>query len=185
MNFCPECGNTISPDKLLCSNCGFKISYETHRKELVKKNESLSPIAFKNQNQEPIAKSNSNTINYILYPILILNIIVIGWFLFHPQTFIYARDEMFDSSVRNKFKINIVVLLNLIAAILGIIKKCFFLTIISFLLTIVYFVGLYIKPENYVRFDYRFNDESLTYSIGLIVLCVITIVVQNLKLEKR
>lgn len=184
MNFCPQCGNTISSGKPFCSNCGYKFSGENLKKESVGKSEESSPISFKKQSQGSSVQSNEYTIIYFLYVFLFLNSIAIGWFLYHPQTLINIEDEM-SVHIHNKFIINILVLLNLIGIVLSIINKCFFLIPISFLLTIVYFVGLYIKPNNYLWFDYKFNDESLAYSMGLIVSCIVSIVIQNFKSKKR
>ena len=186
MNFCPQCGSSVSGNNNFCSTCGNEISAPKIMPKQNLSEDTNSPIQHKTKGETTVKDQSNSAIIYGIHLLILINIVYIGFFLFKPNMFIKTGDDLFDYSITNKFLLNIAVAINLFGIILLIgIRKISFLYIISFISTIGFFIGIYIRPQNYVRYDYKFNDESLTFSIGLIALYIITIISEVYKTKKQ
>jgi len=169
MKFCPECGAKNDGFKF-CSNCG---------KEIIITNPTIPKINLQsnttdssslvNLKKEPIKDSTSykNIFNLIFF----LNVVIPFFIIVHPGAILMGISSEYYYNKSAEIFISILSLFNVIGVFNFYKNKIITSTLI---LSVLYFIGLYMFTSSYLYFDVNFvhhlNTMSLIFSIGLICL---------------
>ncbi|MEI7502143.1 MAG: zinc ribbon domain-containing protein [Paludibacter sp.] len=196
MAYCSNCGNKLSENDRFCEKCGqivdSQISLNSQRDKTFESdnqdqkfsqtspNKSLSSILQKLNNKNSI-------ILFLSLFVLLFNSIIIFYLLLHPGLILMPMGDFLYYFVSDTKIFNIIlVALGCISFFLNL--KTIYIPIVN-LLNIIYVIGIYYVPNNYICFfensNYSITEEAWIYSILLIILNTVSIILLIVNKNKR
>lgn len=187
MSYCTNCGTKYSGKLKFCSNCGNKQEQiQINNPVEPHLNISKSSLFLKaNINPDEGAIKNINhgyhknlVLSYIFFLVFFVNILIPVIVISYPTLLLkYTENDIISESygVSNHYKYNgslwflifIVLILNVYLLFKFIGKKLIFTTIV---LSTIYIIALYLNPVNFIGFSNHCNDESLFFSLLLMII---------------